>query len=92
MKGNFKITRTHLNDLLAHSKDKHGLTAADLNPKDKMKFAPTEKIMKEELIQFMEDNIPNCDGTAMILRCMQNIHQVFTNVNLSPKDRIFKLW
>ncbi|XP_058822394.1 uncharacterized protein LOC131683977 isoform X2 [Topomyia yanbarensis] len=92
MIGNFNISKTHLNDLLVHSKDKHGLTVKDLKPQDKMKFTPTEKIMNEELVKFMEANVPECDGTATILRCMQNIHEVFSNVNLSPLERIFKLW
>lgn len=55
-----------MKELLGHSKDKHGLTVSDLNPMDKMKFSPTEKIIKDALISFMEENVSGCDGTATI--------------------------
>ena len=91
--GSSEPTVEHLDTLVKyHSKDKHGLTVADLNPTDLMSFKPTEKIMRRDVIDFMERNVKGCEGTVALLRNMLGIYRAFTEENMAPLERISICW
>ena len=91
--GSAKPSVKHLEILVKrHSKDKHGLTMADLNPTDLMSFDPTEKVMKKDMIDYMERNVEGSEGTVALLRNMQNIYRAFIEANITPLERIAVCW
>lgn len=74
------------------SKDKHGLTYDDLHPTDLMSFEPTEKVMKETVINLLEEHVPGSEGTVVLLRYMSAIYRAYTDVTLAPIEAISMLW
>lgn len=91
--GTHHIGIDHLEFLVNnYSMDKHGLTMADLHPKDLMSFRPTEKIIKKQLIDFMEQNVPGSAGTVALLRMMHNIYRAFVEDDVAPLERIALCW
>lgn len=91
--GNTRPSVSHLEYLVNHfGKDKHRLELSDLNPTDLMSFRPTEKIIRDDLINYLEANVPESEGTVALLRYMRAIHLAFTNETLHPLERISKCW
>lgn len=91
--GNTRPSISHLEFLVNHfTKDKHRLTLADINPTDLMSFDPTQKIMDESTIDFMEVNVPGSEGTVALLRYMRAIYRAFTDQTITPLERISMCW
>lgn len=91
--GDYTVTIAHLQQLVdRHSKDKHALVASDLNPCDRMKFNPTKKIMKKEVIDYLEQHVQGSNGTVALLRVMSSIYMAFNEENLKPLERIYTIW
>lgn len=84
---------THLDTLVSRvSKDKHSLTYDDLHPTDLMSFRPTEKVMKETVINLLEEHVPGSEGTVALLRYMSAIYRAYTDVTLAPIEAISMFW
>lgn len=84
---------SHLEHLVKYfHKNMHGLTSADLNPTDLMSFNPTQKIMNETTINFMEANVPGSEGTVALLRYMRAMYRAFMDKSITPLERISMCW
>lgn len=91
----FFIQVGHLNRLteeIGIGKDKHGLTATILNPKDRQNYDSALKICTTDVIDLMKLNVPNSDGTAFYLQSLRNFIDSYMDTELSPLDRVYKLW
>lgn len=91
--GNFLISASHLQYLIKDvSKDKHSLTATDIDPKDRQNFGSLEKILKPNIRKLLEENVPDSDGTVLFLTICDCILSSFRVATLKPLERIYKIW
>lgn len=89
----FIITTEHLKVLVEKvGKDKHTLTMADIVTKDRMKFGPTLKFIRDETIQCLEDHVPGSDGTVLYLKTMRRLYRSLMVEDLTPLERVFEIW
>lgn len=91
--GKYYIQSDHLKQLIdKFSKDKHCLTPNVINPIDKQNFQSAQRICEQRVIDLLINNIPESQATAKYLKLMQNMIESYLNVNLSPLERVYKLW
>lgn len=91
--GKFFIQIAHLKVLLDNfTKDKHRLTASTLDPKDKQNFESVLRICDKEVIRLLKEKIPNSEGTRKFLGMIGDVIDAYSNKDLSPLDRIEKIW
>lgn len=89
----FYIESQHLVTLLDNfSKDQHRLTASILDPKDKMNFDSVLRICDERVSNLLEENVPKSDATRKYLEIIRNVIDAYNDVDLSPLDRVDKIW
>lgn len=74
------------------SKDKHLLTATDINPKDRQNFASVEKICSEKVIFYLKQAVPGSEGTVMFLRALNYCLYSYLDQSMSSADRVYKHW
>lgn len=87
------ISNSHLERLL-HSlgKDEHQLTATVLNPTDRQNFSSALRICDKNTTDLLEKYIKGSDATTMFLIIMRNYIDAYMNRELSPIERIEKVW
>lgn len=91
--GEHYIQCDHLKQLIERfSKDKHRLTPNVINPVDKQNFQSAKRICDQSVIDLLINNVPGSQGTAKFLELMQNMIVSYLDVDLSPLERIYKLW
>lgn len=91
--GNFFIEVDHLQQLIKKcSKDKHQLSATTLNPIDKQNYSSVLKICSPQVMNLLNQFVESSDGTRMYLQIIKNFIDAFTEIDLSPLDRVFKVW
>lgn len=91
--GNQFIAIKHLFALLAKfRKDVHQLTPTILNPKDRQNFESVRKMCDEKVTNLLKTEIENSEATAHFLGIIRDIIASYTDPNLSPLDRIRKIW
>lgn len=89
----YYIEVKHLEILLENfSKDRHQLTASVLNPMDRQNFSSVERIYDDKVIDLLKSNVPESKGTVVFLKVLRHIIESYRNVNLSPMERIGKIW
>lgn len=87
------ISISHLQYLIDNiSKDKHLLTAYDIEPKDKQNFQSVEKMCSLKTINCMLENVPGCEGTAIYLRAMNYAIYPYLDTEMTVEERIYKIW
>lgn len=74
------------------SKDKHLLTASDINPKDRQNFQSVEKICSEKVISYLKIAVPGSEGTAMFLKALNYCLYSYLDQSMSSADRVYKHW
>lgn len=90
--GNFFVSISHIQFLMENfSKDQHMLTAADIDPKDRMNFRSAEKVFSENTHSLLE-NIPNSEATRAFLNMGRGAFEAFLDRTLTPVSRIRMLW
>lgn len=83
----------HLHQLREQfGKDRHRLTATTLNPKDRQNYESVLKICSTNVIDMLKVNVPNSNGTVMYLKLLRNFIDSFMDIELSPIERVHKLW
>lgn len=83
----------HLEDLIQNfPKDVHQLTATILNPNDKQNFSSVQRLCSSKVMDLLEKHVANSEATIAFLRLIHDIVAVFMEENLSPIERIKKLW
>lgn len=91
--GKFYIQWAHLMFLLKnYPKDEHNLSKSVLNSNDRQNYDSVLRITDMRVIELLENKVPGSNGTVMILKLMRNMIEAFSMNNLSPLERISKMW
>lgn len=91
--GNKIATIVHIKSLLnSVNKEYHGLVQSDIYPEDRQNFKSLEKIMDDRVIQALESHVPDCEATVAYLKLCKQITSSFTEENLDPIERIYRIW
>lgn len=91
--GKYFIQQKHLEDLLKIiDKDKHVLTATCLNPTDRQNVDSARRICDRKVINLLQKNVYGSDGTVIYLEIMSDMYAAFEDKNLSPLERVSKMW
>lgn len=91
--GNFFITQNHLEKLITLlSKDKHNLSPIVLNPVDKQNYESALRMCEEKVYELLHRYHNGSDGTVKFLEIMRFINDAFMYPNLTPLERIYKMW
>lgn len=91
--GSHYIRIQHLEFLLNHfSKDQHQLTATTLNPLDKQNFQSLLRLCDDKVINLLKLHVTGSNGTVTFLQIIRNIVDAFMDPNLSPLQRVKKMW
>lgn len=91
--GMYLISATHLQYLLQNvNKDKHLLSATDINPKDRQNFQGLEKMIQPYVIDLLKQNVPDSNGTVLFLTLCDFIASAFRDPKLKPLERVYKIW
>lgn len=73
-------------------KDQHLLTATDLNPEDRQNFESVLKICDDKVIHFLKKNVIASEAPSNYLQILSDNINAFKDRNLSPIERIKRLW
>lgn len=91
--GNKLVSISHLKILIEKfPKSDHGLVYTDICPDDRQNFRSLTKIMKSAVSQFLQESVPGSEATAIYLKLCLYLTSAFIDPNLSPLDRIYRLW
>lgn len=91
--GKYFIKQSDLRYLInKYSKDKHNLTNSTLNPEDKQNFGSVQRICNKKVIELLRNKVADSHGTSKFLEIIQYIIDSFMNNELSPLERIYKIW
>lgn len=91
--GNKIASVTHLKMLINHiSKDVHGLVYSDICPDDRQNFGSLQKIMEPRVHDALQKYIVNSEGIIEYIRICQEIISSLYDDDVTPLDRIFRLW
>lgn len=83
----------HLKILLEKfSKDKHQLTASTFDSNDKQNFDSMLRIIDERVLNLLKQHVPKSEATIKFLEIIRNVIEAYTDKDLSPLDRIGKIW
>lgn len=89
----YYISIEHLERLMqTRPKDEHWLTPSDLHPVDKQNYPSVLKICDSRVINLLNKYIPESKGTAMFLQIIRDNIDTFYNRQLTPLQKIEKLW
>lgn len=91
--GTHKVTVDHLKTLVKKvPKEVHGLSLHDACPNDRQNFASYEKIVSKRVLQALEGNVPDCQGTIKYLQICHDVTSSYMEHDLKPTDRIIRIW
>lgn len=91
--GKFYIQLKHIEEIVERfGKDKHLLTKDNLYPSDKQNLDSALKICDKKVIDLLKKNVEKSDATVIYLEIMSNVVAAFMNKDMSPIDRIEKMW
>lgn len=90
--GNRIATVAHIKMLLTHPKEVHGLVYSDVIPDDRQNYGSLEKIMHPRVISTLKNEIVDSEATVVYLTLCDQITSSFVQTDLSPIDRVYKLW
>lgn len=91
--GNRFIRLKHLIFLLVnYRKDQHQLTESILNPADRQNFSSVLRMCDEKVISMLKSKVDNGEATALFLEMLRDIIDSYMNANLSPRERLQKIW
>lgn len=94
--GNFVESQSDLIELMGKvTKDKHLLKEGDLLLEDKMNYdavLPLSSGCRPELDDILASYVPSSAGTCFYLKLMYNITTSFLHKNISPLERVYRIW
>lgn len=91
--GKYFINWKHLYTLIQiFEKDKHQLTISVLNPDDKQNFEYVIRMCDQRVTKLLTDHVEDSQATVLYSNMVQNILEVFLDQNLTPLQRIQKIW
>lgn len=74
------------------SKDQHLLTRSVLNPVDRQNVESALRIIDCRVINMLNLHVENSEGTVLFLKMMSNCIEAYMSVELSPIERVYKIW
>lgn len=87
------ILMQHLAYLYDHQRrDEHQLTATCLNPTDRQNFDSVLKICNPKITNLLRQYVKDSEATATFLDALHNFLESFTNISLSPLERLLNAW
>lgn len=91
--GKALISISHLKQLINNvEKAEHGIVMKDICPDDRQNYASLEKIMQPRVLDSLSKHVVGSDGTVMYLKLCEKITSSMTAEDLSPLERIYKIW
>lgn len=88
-----QISNIHIKILLQKvSKEVHGLVASDVVPEDRQNYSSLDKLMQPRVIDALENNVVDCQGTVKYLKLCKQITSTYLDDDLEPIDRIYRIW
>lgn len=83
----------HLYELMnMFPKDRHQLTLSTLNPVDRQNYKSVLRICHSNVTDLLTDHVENSQATVTFLQIIRDIIDCFTDSNLTPIQRIRKIW
>lgn len=83
--GGHKVSINHLRELLRKvNKSVHGLNNTDVFPIDRQNFKSFEKIVDERVIEALQKNVKDCEGTVKYLQLCHEIVSSFAGKTAGP--------
>jgi len=90
--GTMCASTTYVQDVIDNvSKEHHGLTQSDLNPKDKMNFQAVLRLTDDRVLAQLR-RIPDADATELFLCLIGEALDAFLQPQMPPLDRISSMW
>lgn len=84
------VTIAHIGILVEQvPKEIHGLVYSDTSPDDRQNYASVEKLMEPRVLDALEKNVVDSNGTRMYLRLCKQITSSFLDGSLDPIERIY---
>lgn len=91
--GNYFIRIEHLYELLElFPKDQHQLTHSTLNPTDRQNYRSVLRLCDQRVTDLLRGHVKGSEATVQFLQIMRDINDCFTDVNLTPLQRVRKIW
>lgn len=88
-----QVSVSHLKLLISRApKDIHGLVLKDICPQDRQNYGSLEKLMKPEVWDSLSGHVIDSQATVMYLKLCEHITSSLRDINLSPLERINKIW
>lgn len=87
------VSKSHLEYLIDNvSKDKHLLTATDINPLDRQNFESARKICDNKIQNLLRDHVPGSKSTILYLKMMNSATTAMLDPEMTISDRISNIW
>lgn len=91
--GDHMVHPEHLRILIRTvSKDQHLLVSSDISASDKMNFKSVRKITDLKVSENLKIHVPKSNATIKFLELMKFSIDCFLDKELTPLQRIYKLW
>lgn len=91
--GNRQVSISHLKILIdKFPKSHHGLVLNDICPDDRQNFESINKVMSPHVTQYLKDNVPESEATALYLTLCRHVTSAFMDPKISPLDRVYRIW
>lgn len=91
--GNRLVSVCHLKELLNNTpKNVHLLVRSDICPQDRQNFGSLEKVMDKRVLEALQNNVIDSEGTVMYLRLCYRITSSYLNDELDPVEKIYNIW
>lgn len=91
--GHKQVSVCHLKMLVQNTpKESHGLVASDINPYDRQNYDSFAKTTQDRVLKMLEKHVPDSEATVIYLKLSRSILQAYYDVNLSPLDRVYKIF
>lgn len=87
------VSKSHLEYLINNvSKDKHLLTATDINPLDRQNFESAQKICDKKIQNLLQNYVPGSKSTILYLKMMNAATTAMLDTEMEVNDRISNIW
>lgn len=88
-----QVSVAHLKILINTTpKEVHGLVYSDICPVDRQNYDSYEKMTSDRVLNALEKNVLDSEGTVKYLKVCRQITQSFLDPELEPLERVYMLW
>lgn len=91
--GSGAVSKTFLKYLIDKvPKDKHGLTASDIDPKDRQNVKSANSVCDLRTQSCLTKYVPGSKSTVLYLKVMRSVTSSMLDSNMEIRDRILQMW